>query len=74
MKVKDLIAALQEKDPDAEVHFSYNYGDHWRTQVAAKVRKVEYEMVVHSDYHSMPIVVDEDDKRYDKAEEVIVLS
>jgi len=74
MTVSELIAVLQEQDPDAKVHFSYNYGDHWRTQVAAEVRKVEYEKVAHSDYHSMAVIVDEDDRRYEQADEVVVLS
>ena len=61
MQVKELIELLQMEDQDAEVHFQYNYGDHWRTQVAPTVRSVYEGFVVDSDYHRMPKVVEEDD-------------
>ena len=60
MKVSELINELKEMDPDAEVHFAYNYGDHWRTQVAPKVRHVEEGAIVWSEYHSMPKIDDSD--------------
>ena len=41
MQVKDLIEQLKYLDQDAEVHFAYNYGDHWRTEVAPKVGRVD---------------------------------
>ena len=66
MKVAELIELLQMEDQDAEVHFSYNYGDHWRTQVAPTVDSVEVGYVVHSAYHSMDKVVDEEDFDYDE--------
>lgn len=37
MQVFQLTKQLQCMDPNAEVHFSHNYGDHWRTKVAPKV-------------------------------------
>ena len=40
MQVKELIEQLKYMDQDAEVHFAYNYGDHWRTEVAPKVSQV----------------------------------
>ncbi len=58
MKVSDLIEALQGMDPDLEVHFQYNYGDHWRTQVAPEVGYVDMGIVKYSDYHRMPKVVE----------------
>lgn len=58
MRVKELIEALSEMDPDAPVHFSYNYGDHWHTQVAPLVRKVDEGEVVFSDYHRMCVLDD----------------
>ena len=61
MKVKDLIGELQCMDQNAEVHFAYNYGDHWRTQVAPTVDSVEEGLVKHSAYHSMDRVVDDED-------------
>ena len=40
MQVFQLIERLMDLDPNAEVHFSYNYGDHWRTEVAPVVGEV----------------------------------
>jgi hypothetical protein len=61
MNVRDLIELLEGHDPEAEVHFTYNYGDHWRTQVAPGVRDVYEGYVGHSDYHRMDKVLDEED-------------
>lgn len=61
MKVAQLIEQLQAMDPDADVHFSYNYGDHWRTQVAPTIDRVDEGYVEHSDYHRMDKVIDMDD-------------
>ena len=70
MNVAELIEELKYMPQDAEVHFSYNYGDHWRTQVAPKVREVSEGAVVYSDYHRMPKVVefDYDDEEADENE------
>lgn len=68
MTVQELIKALQGFDQDAEVHFQYNYGDYWKTQVAPKVDLVEDGYVKHSTYHSMDAVVDEDDEDYGEEE------
>ena len=68
MKVADLIEELKYMPQDAEVHFSYNYGDHWRTQVAPTVDNVFLGRVVYSDYHRMPKLVDEDDEDQDMRE------
>lgn len=61
MKVAQLIEALQCMDADAEVHFSYNYGDHWRTTVAPTVDRIDEGVVEHSAYHSMDKMVDDED-------------
>ena len=61
MTVDELIAELQSLPKDAEVHFAYNYGDHWRTQVAPTVDRVEVGQVKFSDYHRMPKVVEYDE-------------
>jgi hypothetical protein len=63
MKVQDLIEELSNHDPNAEVHFSYNYGDHWRTIVAPAVTSVSKSKVTYSDYHQMDALttVDEDE-------------
>ena len=60
MQVKELIELLQMEDQDAEVHFSYNYGDHWRTEVAPKVGSVDTGAVVYSEYHRMDKIVEDD--------------
>jgi len=61
MQVSQLIEMLGFMDPEAEVHFAYNYGDHWRTQVAPKVDSVGERVVEYSSYHSMDKIVEDDD-------------
>ena len=61
MKVSQLIEELGFMDPEAEVHFAYNYGDHWRTQVAPAVSEVTSGAVEYSDYHRMDKVAEEDE-------------
>ena len=61
MKVSQLIEELGFMDPNAEVHFSYNYGDLWRSEVAPRVDCVLEGVVEYSDYHRMDkMVVDKD--------------
>lgn len=64
MTVSELIEELQYLERadkgDLEVKFAYNYGDHWRTQVAEGVKEVTEQMVTYSDYHSMDKVVEID--------------
>ena len=78
MKVSELIELLQCEDQDAEVHFQYNYGDHWRTQVAPTVDRVEEGYVEESSYHRMDRVVediyDEDGDENTDVRRVILLS
>jgi len=69
MLVRDLIELLEGYDADLEVHFAYNYGDHWRTQVAPSVDSVDMGIVEYSDYHRMPKVVEVDDDE-EEADEV----
>ena len=66
MKVSELIEQLQYMDENAEVHFSYNYGDHWRTQVAPAVSAVSESVVEYSDYHRMDKIVEDDEDFYDE--------
>jgi hypothetical protein len=72
MQVKELIEMLEGMNPEAEVHFSYNYGDHWRTEVAPKVDRVDEGAVVYSDYHRMDKMV-EDNGDFDEetGEEIV---
>ena len=79
MKVHELINELSNYDSDLEVHFSYNYGDHWRTIVAPAVTEVEDGKVTYSDYHQMDQLVtdnEEDDniESDDTDRRVVVLS
>jgi len=66
MKVSELIAKLEFMNQDAEVHFSYNYGDHWRTEVAPKVSQVSEGVVEFSEYHRMDKLVTDEEDIYDE--------
>jgi hypothetical protein len=68
MTVQELINSLQFLDPTAEVHFSYNYGDHWRTHVAPSVDRVGLALVKYSEYHRMDKLLDEDDMYEDEGD------
>ena len=62
MKVHELINELSNYDPNQEVHFSYNYGDHWRTIVAPSVEIVEKGKVTYSSYHQMDQLVTDNEE------------
>jgi hypothetical protein len=66
MKVAELVEMLGYMDQDADVHFSYNYGDHWRTEVAPKVSSVSEGVVEFSDYHRMDKLVTDEEDCYDE--------
>ena len=66
MTVSELMEQLQYLDPNTEVHFSYNYGDHWRTEVAPKVSRVSEGVVEFSDYHRMDKMVGEYEDQFDE--------
>jgi hypothetical protein len=59
MKVSELIEKLKDFDADAEVHFTYNYGDHWRTQVAQSAIDVFEGYVTYSAYHRMDTLLED---------------
>jgi hypothetical protein len=71
MKVSQLIEQLQFMNKDADVHFAYNYGDHWRTEVAPKISRVSEGVVEYSEYHRMDKMANED---YDDEDEATVAS
>lgn len=73
MKVSELIELLKMENQDAEVHFTYNYGDHWRTQVAPTVDQVYEGQVKYSDYHRMHKVVDHDYDDEPSEDQAVVL-
>ena len=66
MKVSELIDILGRYDQDVEVHFSYNYGDHWRTEVAPAICQVSDGVVEFSEYHRMDKLVTDEDECYDE--------
>jgi len=61
MQVKELIEILGRYDQEADVHFAYGYGDHWRTQVAPAISQVCDGVVEYSDYHRMDKLVEDED-------------
>lgn len=61
MTVNELIEWLMDMPQDAEVHYTYNYGDYNRTVVAPNVTDVQERHVRWSGYHNMPRLIDEDD-------------
>lgn len=73
MKVKELIEQLQNMNPNADVHFAYNYGDYWKTTVAPQIDKVEEGYVRHSDYHNMDAVLDMDRYELEDDQELVVI-
>jgi len=73
MKVIDLIDMLKTFDEFTEVYFTYNYGDHYHTQVAQKVEQLNEGNVIYSEYHSMDkVAVDDEDN--DKQTSAILIS
>jgi hypothetical protein len=73
MQVKELIEQLQDMNPEAEVHFAYGYGDHWRTTVAPSASRVSQGLVQYSEYHRMDKIVENDDIDFDEetGEEIV---
>jgi len=61
MQVKELIDILSRYDQEADVHFAYNYGDHWHSQVAPRVSQVFEGVVEFSEYHRMDKLIDDED-------------
>lgn len=72
MNVKELIEQLRTYPDDMEVMFAYNYGDYWKTEVAASISTVDTSKVTYSAYHQMDKVVtddEHDDEEVDEDEE-----
>ena len=65
LTVADLIAELENLDPTLPVHFAYNYGDHWQTEVAPAITTVDITYTKYSDYHSMPRTVEDPNEERD---------
>jgi hypothetical protein len=66
MQVKELIEILGRYDQEADVHFAYGYGDHWRTTVAPAISQVFDGVVQYSDYHQMDKLVEDDEDCYNE--------
>ena len=66
MTVQELIEQLGYMDPNAVVHYSYNYGDLWRGVVASSVSTVNEGVVEFSDYHRMDKLVEEYEDQFDE--------
>ena len=60
MNVRELREVLESLEAEGKgelsIKFSYNYGDHWSTRVAADVNTVETAIVKYSDYHQMQVI------------------
>jgi hypothetical protein len=73
MKVKQLIALLQQCDGEMEVTMETGSGDYWRTVLARPVRAVGEASVKHSAYHNIDKIVGEEDDN-DNTRTVIAIS
>ena len=71
-ELEELLADAKRNgaDGDTPVHFSYNYGDHWRTTVAPGAYNAELGKIEYSTYHSMHKVVDEEEMYDDEGNDV----
>jgi hypothetical protein len=58
MTVEELMNELAKMDRDAKVHFSYNYGDYWGTEVSQVISRASKGVVKYSEYHGMYKIVD----------------
>jgi hypothetical protein len=72
MTVKELMATLEDFDPNMEVKFAYNFGDYWGSQVASRIAYVDEGQVRYSSYHRMDKVVDDIDEEDDTKTVVII--
>ena len=61
MTVKELKQWLSKYDEGAEVQFTYQYGDHWRTNVSPSITGLQERDVVFSAYHRMDRLVEIDE-------------
>jgi hypothetical protein len=73
MKVSELVEMLSRFNQEADVHFSYGYGDYWRTEVAPAVCQVYDGMVAYSEYHQMDKLI-QDDSDEDTVRRVVVIT
>jgi hypothetical protein len=72
MTAHELARILLEGD-DLPVHFQYNYGDYWNTQVAPEVEEVCDAAIEYSQYHQTDRVVNEDKEEFDEEKHTRVI-
>ncbi len=74
MKVKELIAELEQCDPEMEVSYNYPANDYRQNMLVISPRRIEPMSVVWSEYHTSWKVPDTDcGLGEDKNKEVIVI-
>lgn len=73
MTVQELIDELLQFPKDKEVKFAYNYGDYWKTEVAADIDRVDLKLTKYSSYHNMDKVVDDEEEETDEIHECVIL-
>lgn len=73
--VAELIAELEQYNPNTKVVFSYNYGDHWNTEIAGTIGPYETEevKVKWSGYHRKFKVIDEESEDWAEGEDAVCL-
>lgn len=74
MTVQDLIAQLEQYDPETPVHFAYPAGDYWHTTLAREAQSTEEMRIKYSRYHSQFQLVDDEEEDDDEQKSVVVLS
>jgi hypothetical protein len=63
-----LIEKLKDYSPDTEVYFTYDYGDHWHSQVAQPVNSVYTDYITYSEYHKMMAIASNENEDPDDNE------
>jgi hypothetical protein len=46
MKVKELVEMLLREDQEAEIGFSYNYGDYGRSEVVSEIEEIDTKSMI----------------------------
>jgi len=73
MKVKDLIAELENFDEESEVMFSYNYGDRRRSDVAEEIHSISEEYIEWSENLRMHRIKEDEDMASGNSKTAIIL-
>ena len=69
MKVHELIAALQNLDPDMEVMYEHPSHDYWRTVLASEISRVEENTVRYAEYHRQFVLADNSNDAADRSDD-----